>query len=195
MKSEPLSLPRQMSGTQLDDFARFCSERASRSLADPQELQRFSVEEFRRFWGLFLEWADPLAEGSPEPVCTDDRCEQALFFPNLRLNYAENLLRSRSPDDDERVVLVARHAGGGSERITRRELRGRVRALAARFGEMGLGEGDRVAAIAANNADAAVAGLAAATIGATFSSAAPDMGAPAVLARFEQLEPKLLLAS
>jgi acetoacetyl-CoA synthetase len=184
-----------MSGTQLDDFARFCSERASRSLADPQELQRFSVEEFRRFWGLFLEWADPLAEGSPEPVCTDDRCEQALFFPNLRLNYAENLLRPPSPDDDERVVLVARHAGGESERITRRELRGRVRALAARYEEMGLREGDRVAAIAANNADAAVAGLAAATIGATFSSAAPDMGAPAVLARFEQLEPKLLLAS
>ena len=193
MKSEPLSPPRQT--TQLADFVRLCSARTGRDLADPQELQRFSVEEFRRFWGLFLEWADPLTEGNPEPVCTDDRCEAALFFPNLRLNYAENLLRSRSPEEDEQIVIVARHRSGEPERITRRELRERVRTLAAQFGRIGVGEGDRIAAIAANNADATVAGLAAATIGATFSSAAPEMGAPAVLARFEQLAPKLLIAS
>src|SRR5262249_17018941 len=158
------------------DFVRFCSARTGRDLADPQELQRFSVEEFRRFWGLFLEWADPITEGDPDLVCTDDRCEAALFFPNLRLNYAENLLRWRSDEEDEEIGLLARHRSGDPERISRRELRERVRTLAAQFGRMGIGEGDRVAAIAANNAEAAVAGLAAATIGATFSSAAPEMG-------------------
>jgi acetoacetyl-CoA synthetase len=181
--------------SQLAGFTELCEASTGHSFDTPQDFDAFAVGEYRRFWRLFLEWSDPLREGEPEPVCTDDHCEEAVFFPNLRLNYAENLLRSRSPGDDERVAIVARHVSGPTQRITRGELRSRVRALAGHLRARGIEAGDRVAAITPNNVEAIVGGLAAAAIGATFSSAAPDMGAPAILSRFEQLQPKLLMAS
>jgi acetoacetyl-CoA synthetase len=180
--------------SQLADFAEFCEGRTGRSFAGPREFHAFSVSEYREFWGLFLEWSDPFREGDPEPVCDDDRCEDAAFFPNLRLNYAENLLRGRSPGDDERIAVIARHGAGPAQRVQRGELREQVRTLAGHLRSLGVEAGDRVVAIAPNDAEAIVGGLAAAAIGATFSSAAPDMGAPAIVSRFEQLSPKVLLA-
>lgn len=171
-----------------------CGERTGRSFSTPQDFHSFSVAEFRRFWSLFLEWAEPLYSGDPDPVCTSDRCEQAAFFPDLSLSYAENLLEPRSPEDDEKVAVVARHGDGSRQTVKRRELRERVRRLAAHLRELGVERDDRVVAIAANSSEAIVGALAAATLGATFSSAAPEMGAAAILSRFEQLAPKLLLA-
>lgn len=188
-------LPQIAGKSQLSDFVAGCERRTGRRFREPRDFHAFSVESFREFWFLFLEWADPLREGEPEPVCTDERCETATFFPNLRLSYAENLLEPRTPAQDERIAVVARHGNGSREEVGRRELRERVRRLAAHLRALGVGEGDRVVAIAANDLGAMVGALAAATLGATFSSAAPEMGAPAILSRFEQLAPKLLLAS
>lgn len=181
--------------TQLGEFIGYCESRSGRSFEDAQSFHSFSVESFREFWGLFLEWANPPRSGDPDPVCTDDRCEHAAFFPNLRLSYAENLLTARSPEQDERVAVVARHGDGSRREIARYELREQVRTLAGHMRSLGVGGGDRVVAIAANNPEAMVGALAAAAIGATFSSAAPEMGAQAILSRFEQLAPKLLLAT
>ncbi|MGN6202970.1 MAG: acetoacetate--CoA ligase [Solirubrobacterales bacterium] len=180
--------------TELERFVQFAERRLGTRFSGPQAFHAFSVERFRDFWRLFLEWADPARDGDPEPVCTDDRCEHAAFFPNLRLSYAENLLQAASPEQDDEVALVGRRGNGPRQELTRRELRERVRRVAAHLRELGLGPGDRVAAIAANTPEAVVGALATVALGATFSSAAPDMGAAAVLSRFEQLAPKLLLA-
>lgn len=185
-------LPANSENSQLEDFVKLCEERRGESFASPQAFHSFSVAEYREFWRLFLEWADPVRSGEPEPVCTGDRCEQATFFPNLRLSYAENLLEPAGAEPDERVAIVARHGDGSRRELTRRELRERVRRLAAHLRALGIGRDDRVVAIAANDAEAIVASLAVATLGATFSSAAPEMGAAAILSRFEQLAPKLL---
>jgi acetoacetyl-CoA synthetase len=182
-------------GPQLAELVELCAARSGRSFATPQDFDAFAAGDFRRFWEIFLEWADPLREGSPQPVCTDDSCETATFFPNLRLNYAENLLRARAPGDDERTAILARGGSGPTRRITRGELRRQVQALAAHLRRLGLEPGDRVAAIATNNAELIVGALAVAAVGATFSSAAPDMGAEAIVSRLAQLEPKLLLAN
>jgi acetoacetyl-CoA synthetase len=190
-----VSFPASSAKTQFREFVEFCEARTGRAFATPQELHAFSVEHFRQLWRLFLEWAEPARGGDPEPVCEGDDPETATFFPNLELSYAENLLEPRGPDDDERVALVARHGDGGREQLTRRELRERVRHLAAHLRELGIGSGDRVVAIAANDSEAVIAALATATLGATFSSAAPEMGAPAILSRFGQLSPKLLFAT
>jgi len=190
-----VDFPASSAKTQLQEFVELCEARTGRTLSTPQELHAFSVESFREFWRLFLEWADPARSGDPQPVCEGDDPETATFFPNLQLSYAENLLEPRRPGDDERAALVARHGDGGREQLTRRELRERVRRLAAHLRELGIGSGDRVAAIAANDSEAAIAALATATLGATFSSAAPEMGALAILSRFEQLSPKLLFAT
>jgi len=181
--------------SQLSEFVRCCEERAGERFASPQAFHEFSVQHFREFWELFLDWADPRRSGEPTPICEGESCETATFFPNLKLSYAENLLEPRPREEDECVALVARHGDGRREELTRRELRERVRHLAAHLRGLGVSSGDRVVAIAANNPEAIVAALAAATLGATFSSAAPEMGAPAILSRFEQLSPKLLFAA
>jgi acetoacetyl-CoA synthetase len=180
--------------SQLSDFIAFCEAETGESFGDPRAFEAWAVESFREFWRLLLEWADPLRDGEPEPVCTTDECETASFFPNLGLNYAENLLAARSAEEDERVAVIARHGDGSRRELSRRELREQVRQVAGHMRGLGIESGDRVVAIAANTPEAMIGALAAATIGATFSSAAPEMGAAAILSRFEQLTPKLLLA-
>lgn len=193
--SAELAFPANSDNSQVEEFVSYCEARTGQRFEGPAAFHDFSVAEFREFWRLFLEWADPSRSGEPEPVCTDDRCEFASFFPNLRLSYAENLLEPAGPEDDDRVAIVARRGDGSREELTRRQLRRDVRHLAAHLRARGIGPEDRVTAIAANNAEVIVGALAAATLGATFSSAAPEMGAAAILSRFEQLAPKLLLAN
>lgn len=189
------NFPAKSESSQLSGFIASCESSTGQIFADPRAFDAWAVASFREFWRLFLEWADPLRSGEPEPVCTTDDCETASFFPNLSLNYAENLLAARRETDDERVAVVARHGDGSRHELSRRELRDQVRHLAAHMRGLGIEKGDRVVAIAANTPEAMVGALAAATIGATFSSAAPEMGAAATLSRFEQLVPKLLLAN
>jgi len=181
--------------SQLEEFVKYCEERAETSFEGPAAFHDFSVAQFREFWRLFLKWAELRRAGEADPVCTDDRCEFATFFPNLRLNYAENLLEPSDPEADGQIAIVARHGDGSRQELTRRELREQVRQLAAHLRALGIGRDDRVVAIAASNPEAIIAALAAAALGATFSSAAPEMGAPAILSRFEQLAPKLLFAN
>jgi acetoacetyl-CoA synthetase len=183
------------SGSQLSAFKRYCEAGSGRSFPDHAAFHDFSVAEYRVFWLLFLRWSGVLLEGSQEPVCTDDACETATFFPELRLNYVENLLRIESPEDGDRTALVAHHAFRPNQRLTRRQLRDRVRNVAAHLAGLGVTAGDRVVAVAGNNAEVVVGALATAALGATFSSASPDMGAPALLGRFEQLAPKVLMAN
>lgn len=181
--------------TQLTEFRRFCEQRTGRRFPDHAAFDAFSVAEFRWFWLLFLEWSRLRFEGSTDVVCTDDLCERATFFPNLQLSYTENVLGVESAQDGERPALVAHRADGSVERLTRNELRGRVRSFAQLLRELGVSPGDRVAAVVANNPEAMVAGLACAAVGATFSSAPPDLAPQALLSRLEQLDPDILIAS
>jgi acetoacetyl-CoA synthetase len=187
--------PAKSGKSQWSDFVAYCSNEIGRGLESRQDFHAFSVERFRDFWRLFLAWSDPLRSGDPDPVCTEDSCETAAFFPNLRLSYAENLLTARTPTEDERVAVVARSDDGARRELSRRELREQVRHLAAHLRGLGVRSGDRVVAVAANDPEAMIGALAAATLGATFSSASPEMGAAAILSRFEQLSPKLLLTT
>jgi acetoacetyl-CoA synthetase len=184
-------------GSQLTAFTRFCEAEVGRSFDDYAALHAFSVAEFRRFWTLFLRWSGLVVEGDPEPACSkpsegSEDCERAVFFPKLRLSYAENLLRSRAPEDGGKVALIARDEQGASERLTRDELARRVLAAAASLRALGLNAGDRVVAVASNTADSVIACLACAALGATWSATAPDLGAEAMLDRFRPLEPVLL---
>ncbi|MGN6276980.1 MAG: hypothetical protein ACTHNP_13785, partial [Solirubrobacterales bacterium] len=111
-------LPQNGEKSQLSDFVAGVEKQLGKTFPSPHDFHAFSVERFHDFWGLFLDWADPLRSGDPEPVCTDDRCEAATFFPNLRLNYAENLLEPRAPEQDERIAVVARHGDGSRQEIS-----------------------------------------------------------------------------
>ena len=187
--------PSAAAPSQRTAFLWFCEERTGLRFADDAAFHAFSVLEFRRFWLLFLEWSGVLYEGDIEPVCVGDSCERATFFPEVRLSFAENVLRIDSPEEGERLAVVAYRGGGLVERVTRRELRRRVRVVAAELQRLGVVPGERVVAVAPNNPQAVVGALAAAAVGATFSIAAPDMGVPALLSRFEQLAPVVLMAN
>lgn len=174
--------------SQLTAFMQWCEVRTGRQLADHAAMDRFAVEDFRRFWWLFLEWSGLPRHGALEPVCVGDACETARFFPDLRLNYTECLIAGH-PDQ---AILTACHAGGTRDRFTRGALRVAATRLATSLQRVGVRPGDHVAAIARNNAEAVIAALATAAIGATFASCSPDMGVPAILARFAPLEPVVL---
>lgn len=177
--------------SQLTAFMRWCAAETGQHFPDYGAFDRFAVEEFRAFWKLFLCWSGLPREGSVEPVCVGTSCESARFFPELRLNYAECLLSG----DPGPPAITACHGDGRRDRLTRGDLSIKVAQLAASLGRLGVKPGDRVVAIARNNAEVVVAALAAAAVGATFSSCAPDMAAPAILARFAPLEPVVLFAN
>ncbi|WLA61420.1 acetoacetate--CoA ligase [Bradyrhizobium diazoefficiens] len=174
--------------SQLTAFGQWCEARTGQRLSDHAAMDRFSVEDFHSFWRLFLEWSDVPRDGAAEPVCVGDACETARFFPDLRLNYAECLLAG-SPGQP---VLTACHADGSRDRFTRGALRVAVDRLAKSLQRLGVRRGDHVVAIARNNAEAVIACLATAAIGGTFASCAPEMGVPAILARFAPLEAVVL---
>ena len=187
--------PAVVAASQLTAFRRYCEAELRRSIPGEDALYRFSVDEYRVFWRLLLHWSGVLYDGDDFPVCTDDGVELARFFPNLSLNYAENVLRIDCADDAARPAVTAVHASGAYERLTRQELRDRVLALAGSLLGLGIDPGDRIVGVVSNGAEAVVSGLASAAVGATFSSVAPDMGADAILSRFGQLEPSLLVAT
>ncbi|MPW21329.1 acetoacetate--CoA ligase [Paraburkholderia sp. CNPSo 3157] len=159
-----------------------------------EELHDFSVREYRTFWRCFVQWSQGFEwSGSIEPVCIGDECERARFFPELQLNYSDNVL-GLSVAAPDAPALTACHADGGRIRLTRGELRERVARLAQALAEWGLRDGDRVAAVMRNDADAVVTALAVTALGATLSTAAPEMGVESILARFAPLAPRLLFA-
>jgi acetoacetyl-CoA synthetase len=182
--------PRRAAASQLADFIRFCSDSPDRDFANQTAFHEFSTKQFRTFWRRLLDWSDLPVDGDAHTVCTDDLCESARFFPDLRLNYAEVLLAG----DPTRPALVTCHRDAPVERLSRGELRGQVARLAASLLSLGVVAGDRIAAIARNDAATVVACLAAAAIGASFAVAPPEMGEEAILGRFTALSPRVLFA-
>ncbi len=185
--------PEVSSRSQMAYFMAYCARAAGIDFEDWLEFSKWSAASWRDFWRCFLAWAAPETEGTSEPVCAGDAIESAVFFPELRLSYTGNLLRSTSPDQDETVALIALDETGRRSEWTRAELRARVEAAARSLRALGVGPGARVAAIARNDDEAIVACLAATGLGATWSSVGPDQGHEAILARFKQLDPGLLL--
>jgi acetoacetyl-CoA synthetase len=179
--------------TQLAAFRARCEEVAGTGLATTMALHAFSVEHYRDFWHTFLDWSGLAWEGESEPVCTGEDVRRDRFFPGVRLNYAENLLRPLPDAGDDAAALTSVHADGSVDRLTRGELRTAVHRTAVALRGLGIGVGDRVAAIAPNHAAVATAALAVAALGATLSTATPDMGRSALLGRFGQVEPVAIL--
>jgi len=187
---DPIFVPSSsaMRAAQLSSFAAECEREVGRSLTTAEALHAFSIEDPGRFWRLFVAWSGLLVSGKLDPACEGTSAEHAVFFPRLRLSYVENVLRG----DSARPALTAVREDGHVTRWTRRELTRNALAVAAGLEKLGVGPGDRVVAVAASSAEAVAACLGTAAIGAIWSSVAPDLGAPAILARLAQLRPKVL---
>jgi acetoacetyl-CoA synthetase len=165
------------------------AERSGRVFDDYHDLYAWSVEDLEGFWEAVWDFCGVIHEGARGPVLVDgDKMPGARFYPEVRLNFAENLLRRR--DDHDAIVFW------GEDKVRRRlsyaELHDLVTRTAAALAGLGVGEGDRVAGFMPNMPETVVAMLATASLGAIWSSCSPDFGVQGVLDRFGQIEPKVL---
>jgi acetoacetyl-CoA synthetase len=201
-------------------FMRWAGARHGRAFADYDELWRWSVDQLEDFWADVWEFCGVRASTPYQRVLGSHEMPGASWFQGAQLNYAENMIAGLLPAPDGASGAEAGAgagpspgAGAGSDpgrdarvavlhsselrelqQITWGELSGQVAAAAAGLRALGVGRGDRVVAYMPNIPETLIAFLAVASIGAIWSSAAPEFGARSVIDRFSQIEPKLLLA-
>ena len=182
----------RIAGTRLTRFAKTAGKRWNRRLAsaDYQALHAWSIDHPEEFWASVWEFGEVRGEMGKTVVIDREKMPGAKWFPEARLNFAENLLCRR--DDGDALVFWGEDKVKG--RASHAELYRAVAQTAAALRAMGVVKGDRVAAYLPNLPAAVVAMLATASIGAIFSSASPDFGVQGVVDRFGQIEPKLLFA-
>jgi acetoacetyl-CoA synthetase len=155
------------------------------------DLWQWSVDQPTPFWSKLWDFCGVLGEKGERILVDGDKMPGARWFPEARLNYAENLLQQR--DDGEALVFW------GEDKVQRRLSRAELYAEVASFQQFllaaGVGEGDRVAGYLPNLPETLVAMLATTALGAIWSSASPDFGVQGVLDRFGQIEPKVLVCA
>ncbi len=180
----------RIAGSRLTAFMAGADRRWKRRLAGAgySTLHAWSVEHPEEFWASVWEFGEVRGEMGATVVVDREKMPGAQWFPAARLNFAENLLRRRDAAD----ALVFWGEDKVKGRASHAELYRAVAQTAAALRAMGVVKGDRVAAYLPNVPATVVAMLAAASIGAIFSSASPDFGVQGVLDRFGQIEPKLL---
>jgi acetoacetyl-CoA synthetase len=155
------------------------------------ELWRWSVSDLEAFWNSIFDYFGVEYDGGRGPALASREMPGAEWFPGVRLNWAEHAFAGKA--DDQVAILHASELRDLDE-ITWGELRGKVAACAGGLRSLGVGRGDRVVAYLPNVAEAVVAFLAVASIGAVWSSASPDFGAGSLIDRFAQISPKVLIA-
>jgi len=161
-------------------------------VTDYPSLYAFSIDRAGDFWTAVWDFCGVIGQGQPRPALLDgERMPGARWFPEARLNFAENLLRF----DDDRTALFAANQFGGRRSLSYAELRAQVSRLAQALAASGLGPGDRVAGFLPNVPEAVIAMLATASLGAVWSSCSPDFGVDGAVDRFGQIEPKVLFCA
>jgi len=160
-----------------------------------ESLWRWSTAQIEEFWASIWDFCGVIAHSPYQRVLDRRAMPGGRWFEGATLNYAEQALwRASKPEWEAKTALVFESEARPRAELTWGELAAQVFALAARLTRMGVRPGDRVAAYLPNVPESVVGVLAAASIGAVWSSAAPDMGAVGVLDRFRQIGPKVLLA-
>jgi acetoacetyl-CoA synthetase len=163
------------------------------TFADYAALWDWSVNDLDAFWRSIWDYFQIIAHDEPTSVLADASMPGAVWFPGATLNYAEHILRMPGRKDDDPIV-IAYSQSRKPITVTAGQLRDQVRKVRSGLKARGIGRGDRVAAYAPNIPETYVLMLATASLGATFSSCAPEFGARSVIDRWSQIEPKLLVA-
>lgn len=153
------------------------------------QLWSWSVEDLEGFWGSIWKYFD--VADADYPVLSERKMPGARWFDGSELNFAEQVFRKKG----EGAALVSKVERKPLKTVSWQELEKRTAALAAHLKGMGVAAGDRVAGFLPNTPEAVIAFLACASIGAVWSCCSPDFGVPAVVDRFSQIGPKVLVAA
>ena len=180
----------------MTSFMAAVAERWGADVADTDALHQFSITEREKFWQSVIDFAAIRAETWGGRVLVDgDKMPGALWFPDARLNFADNMLGLPEGIDADAEAMVFRGEDVVERRLTFGEVQERVSVLAQALAAAGVGAGDRVAGYLPNMPETIIAMLAASTLGAVWSSCSPDFGAQGVLDRLAQIEPKVLFSA
>src|SRR4051812_40479141 len=183
--------PERVANANVTRFIEMVNKRHDLKLAGYPQLYQWSIDHLEDFWSALWDHGGVVAQARGGRVLADrDKMPGARFFPDAKLNFAENLLRQR--DDSDAIVFwgedkVRRH-------LTRNDLHDAVSRTQQALAAAGVKQGDRVAAFMPNMPETVIAMLATASLGATFTSCSPDFGAQGVIDRFGQTEPTVLFA-
>ena len=194
MTEQPLwqPAPEQIASTNMTRFAREAALRWGQNFEDYADLHRWSVEAPEEFWLNVWDWTGVIGAGDTEPVVVDrQQMPGARWFPNTRLNFAQNLLRRQ----DAALALIFQAEDKVTRSISFAELYAQVARLADGLKQAGVVPGDRVCGFMPNMPETVAAMLASASVGAVWSSCSPDFGVQGVLDRFGQISPKVLFSA
>jgi len=181
--------PERVDASNLRAFMAWQAKERGRAFASYAELHAWSVAELADFWSDFWDWAGVVAEAKGERILIDgDKMPGARFFPDARLNFAENLLRHAGAGP----ALMFRREDGLETEMSGEELVALVGQIARALVAMGVQPGDRVAGFLPNIPEAIACMAGAAAVGAVWTSCSPDFGVQGVLDRFGQVEPKVM---
>ena len=178
----------------MTQFARAAAALTGAKLPDYASLWRWSVDDKEAFWNALWDFTGVIGTRGERTLVDSHRMPGARWYPEARLNFAENLL-AHGALHSTGYALIFRGEDKSARRVTHAELAAEVSRVAAALVSEGVGPGDRVAGYLPNMPEAVIAMLAAAAIGAVWSSCSPDFGAQGVLDRFTQIEPKVLFTA
>ncbi|XP_030647611.1 acetoacetyl-CoA synthetase isoform X2 [Chanos chanos] len=194
MESKVLWYPDSKKNTHMDRFRNQINRDYGLNLANYDDLYQWSIENYPEFWAEVWRFCGIVSSRMYEEVIDVSKRISDIpeWFKGSRLNYAENLLKHK--EQDKVALYAAREANEEIVKVTFGELRREVALFAAAMRKMGIKPGDRVVGYLPNGVHAVEAMLAAASIGAIWSSTSPDFGVNGVLDRFSQIQPKLIFS-
>ena len=179
--------------SQMSEIRHYVNASSAQHLLDYQQLYQYSVTNIADFWGRLWDYCDVCASKKGGVVLKGAQSMvNAEFFPEAKLNFAENLL-AKGCDQDEAVVFI--NEDEQMIRLSYSELKGQVAALACYLKSQGVVKGDKVAAYLPNTEKTIIAMLATTSLGAVWSSCSPDFGVPGVVDRLSQVKPKVLFVA
>ncbi|MQA04087.1 MAG: acetoacetate--CoA ligase [Streptosporangiales bacterium] len=179
--------------TRIGAYLRWLEEAKGRHFATYQDLWQWSVDDLDGFWASIWEYFQIRSHTPYTEVLGNRTMPGATWFTGATLNYAEHVLLPSGVGADD-VLVVARSQSREPVELTLAELRDQVARARAGLRRLGVGRGDRVAAYLPNVPETVVLFLASASLGAVFSSCAPEFGTRSVVDRWQQIEPKVLVA-
>lgn len=159
------------------------------------ELHKWSVDHPEEFWTRVMNYFDVIREGDDIPACTDLGFKTYGWYPNVRLNFAENLLRHSFGKNADHVALNALHEIAEKKRVSYRTLAAQTASLASLLKKSDFKRGDVLGAWMPNVPETVVSMLAATSLGGIFTSTSCDFGIEGVVDRFGQSKPKVLIAA
>ena len=172
----------------LEDFSKFINFKSNCNF---KNLWKWSIDHPEEFWSKFWDYSKIIGEKGKEIIKYNKNFNKTKFFPNSKLNYAENILKKKSPE----IAISFLSEQGFEEEISWDQLFNKVCKFSNYLKSIGLKKGDRVAAYVPNKIESIISFLACAKNGIIWSSCSPDFGTQGVVDRFKQIEPSILITS